>query len=367
VLRLATALGTRGHSVRIVAPHAPGLAERDEIDGIAILRVRYAAPERETLAYTGTMAEAVRAGWGGRLALLGLVRALGRTTRAIVAHGDAGWRPDLVHAHWWFPAGLAAVTPRGPGCPLVITMHGSDVRLAMQLPGAPRLARQVLRRARVRTAVSRWLAEQAMAFGGGAVEAAPMPIDDDVFTPGAHDDRPGDVVLFVGRLNRQKGVHHLLTAAALATAPVRLRVVGDGPDRAALEAQAAALGLSDRITWLPSMTPHRLADEYRRAAVVAMPSEGEGLGLVGVEAQACGTPVVAFASGGLVDVVRDGETGCLVPAGDAPAMARALDALLEHPDRRAAMGRAGVAHVRDRFSPAAVGERYAALLHRALT
>jgi glycosyltransferase involved in cell wall biosynthesis len=95
--------------------------------------------------------------------------------------------------------------------------------------------------------------------------------------------------------------------------------------------------------------------------VVVIPSVGEGLGLVAVEAQLCETPVIAFDSGGVTDTVIDGETGVLVPATDVTALAHAIDQLLQAPDRRAAMGRAGRMHALALFAPESAARRYAQL------
>jgi glycosyltransferase involved in cell wall biosynthesis len=366
VLRLAAAVRSIGHDVRVLAPHADGLAESDELDGIRVTRIRYAEPEHETLAYTGQMAESVKSSWSARFALLGMIRAFGDSTRAWVrGDGERDWRPDVIHAHWWFPSALGVVTPTAPRVPMVITMHGSDVRLAHTLPGGRVLAKRVLRQASVRTAVSSWLAAQAEAFGGGAVEVAPMPIDLARFQPDPSISRVQRRVLFVGRLNAQKGVALLLDAMALLPSDVTVTICADGPDRDALHAQAAALSLSDRVTWIPPVSQAALAGLYTSAAVVAMPSIGEGLGLVGVEAQACGTPVVGFASGGLPDVVRHEQTGLLVPEGDVRALADALRMVLDDPGRQARMGAAGVMHATSMFSPASVAARYDTVYARA--
>jgi glycosyltransferase involved in cell wall biosynthesis len=367
VLALATAVRAIGHDVRVIAPHAEGLADQEELNGIRVTRVRYAAPEQETLAYTGTMAESVKASWGARFALLGMIRAFGDATRAWTrGDGERDWRPDLIHAHWWFPSALGVVTPRAPVVPLVITMHGSDVRLAHTLPGGRVLAKRVLRQASVRTAVSSWLASRADAFGGGRVEVAPMPIDLSRFRSDHTVERAPRRILFVGRLNAQKGVAPLLDAVALLPSDVTLTICADGPDRDALHARAASLDLATRVTWIPPVAQHALAGLYSSAAVVAMPSIGEGLGLVGVEAQACGTPVVGFASGGLTDVVQHERTGLLVPEGNVPALAEALRTVLDNPVRRTAMGAAGVIHASSTFSPSAVGSRYDDIYQRAL-
>jgi glycosyltransferase involved in cell wall biosynthesis len=140
--------------------------------------------------------------------------------------------------------------------------------------------------------------------------------------------------------------------------PWTLDVVGDGPDRDALQARARALGVADRVRWLGHLPQHELPALYARSAALVIPSTDEGLGLVGVEAALCETPAVAYASGGLTDVVRDGVTGWLVPPGDVAALAHALDGVVERPTKARALGAAARVRALATFSPEAVGARY---------
>jgi len=369
VLRLAVALQARGARVSIIAPGAPGLAEHDCVESIPIHRVKYAAENAMTLAYTGRMVEEVRRSWHARFALVGLLRALRRAARDELAEAQRRNEPyDVLHAHWWFPAGLAlwgAGFGRERGRPTlgtVVTMHGSDVRLAQSLAPARALMRRVLASFGARTAVSSWLASAAERAAGLLVAVAPMPVDTSTFGRAASAKRAG--VLFVGRLNAQKGLSDLLAALAhpaMSTdtlAGITLDVVGDGTDREALHALAGSLGLAARVRWHGALPQAELVPRYQQAAVVVMPSREEGLGLVAVEAQLCGAPVVAYASGGLVDVVRKDAGGTLVPPGDISALATAIASLLLDPALAAAKADAAGKAVRDTFSPAAVADRY---------
>ena len=131
-------------------------------------------------------------------------------------------------------------------------------------------------------------------------------------------------LLFVGRLVERKGVQVLLEALArLRDRPgVRVRVVGDGPMRGALERQAATLGVADRVRFDGSVSTEELVRRFRECDVFVLPAvvdakgDTEGLGVVLIEALSYGKPVIASAAGGIVDIVRDGETGLLVPPGD---------------------------------------------------
>ena len=150
VLRLAQALGALGVEVHAVVPSAPGLTSEDRIEGVAVRRFRYAPAVRETLAYTGTMAEQVRGGLSGKLALGSLVAA---GARAAMTAARA-LRPAVVHAHSWFPGGIAGAAANAAlGVPLVTTAHGSDVRLVRTVPGGVQLLRSVVSLSAVVTSV----------------------------------------------------------------------------------------------------------------------------------------------------------------------------------------------------------------------
>jgi glycosyltransferase involved in cell wall biosynthesis len=356
ILRLAVALGARGIEVRVLAPAAARLSDRDTIEGIELRRFRYAPRRWETLAYTGTMAAQVGGSLRGKAALAGML-----SRGALAVRGAAAeFAPDVIHAHWWFPAGLLALGSLSSR-PLVTTLHGSDVRLARRSAWAPTLFRRVAARSAAVTAVSGYLAGEAQAMAPGCkVAVEPMPVNVELFSA-ASGPRAADRFLFVGRLNRQKGIALLLEALAALPSPASLDVAGDGEDRAELEARAASLGLARRVRWHGVQSQEQLAPLYRAATAVVIPSEDEGLGLVAVEAQLCEAPVIAFRSGGLTDVVDDGRTGILSAPGDVRALAIAMNALLARPDRGAALGAAGRTAALARYSPDVVASHYASI------
>jgi glycosyltransferase involved in cell wall biosynthesis len=357
ILRLAVALAERGVSVHAVAPSAPGVPLSAVLSGIPVTRFRYAPARWETLAYGGTMVDEAR-----RTAGITMLTFLAAARRA-VASAVRDQRSDVVHAHWWFPSGLAAVS--AAQVPIMTTMHGTDVRIARSVPLARPALRWVLGRSAVTTTVSRWLAEEVRAIAPAAAPVvAPMPAAVELFTPGG--SRDPRLILFVGRLNAQKGAKHLIRAVATMQGRTRLRVIGDGPDSTELHRQAGAQGLANRIEWLPAQPQHALVAHYRQAGIVVVPSIEEGLGMVAVEAQLCGATVVASASGGLRDVVQDGRTGRLVPPAAPEPLARALDALIADPAKTAALGAEGRRSALATFSPDVVAGRYAELYRQAL-
>lgn len=363
VHRLARALGDLGVVIRVVAPSARGLPALEVVDGVEVERFRYAPSGWERLAYTGTMAEEVTGSWRGRVAFAGFLAA--ESARA--ASSARAFGADVVHAHWWFPNAVAAAAA-GPltRAPLVTTIHGTDARVARGSAVLRVVARAVLARSAAVTTVSSWLASEMGAVAPGVpIEIAPMPVATSAFSPGDAPERGR--LLFVGRLNAQKGIAHALRALAAMREPATLDVVGEGPARRDHERLARDLGIAGRVTFHGAVRHEDLPPMYRRAGALVMPSVDEGLGLVAVEGALSGIPVVAFDSGGVRDVVRHGESGFLVPAGDSRALASALDAVVRDPDLATRLGGAGRAAALAHFSPEAAAARYAAVYERAIS
>jgi glycosyltransferase involved in cell wall biosynthesis len=162
---------------------------------------------------------------------------------------------------------------------------------------------------------------------------------------------PGGKVVFAGRLAPEKGLDALIEAIARVGAGAELDVAGDGPERARLEALAAARA-PGRVRFHGRLPKDRLLDLIRAAAVVAVPSRWhENQPMAVLEAFACGVPVVTTNLGGLPELVDQGRDGVVVDADDLQALAGALEGLLADPERAFAMGRAARAKAERRFAP----------------
>jgi glycosyltransferase involved in cell wall biosynthesis len=266
----------------------------------------------------------------------------------------------VVHAHWWIPAGLAA--PRD--LPTVVTLHGTDARLLQRLHGARVLARRALRPPRIVTAVSRFVARQVE-------RAIGIPVPDDRICPMPVSGDPvrstgGGGAVFVGRLTRQKRLDLALDALAEpeAAACHLLTVVGDGPERGALEERAASLKLGDRVRFVGRVDSTAVAGYLAAADLFLLPARDEGFGLAAVEALLAGVPVIVCADGGgLTEIVADGGGVAVDPAPAAIAGAIAsLQRDRSAADRAFAAGRRWAA----RLAPARVAERFEGWYREAL-
>jgi starch synthase len=179
----------------------------------------------------------------------------------------------------------------------------------------------------------------------------PTPQSDAAQRHGVDPDRP--YVLFVGRITRQKGVPHLLRAAHRLDPSVQLVLCAGAPDTPAIDQEFRALvdelrQTRDGVIWIPQMLPRpEVIGLLTRAAAFACPSVYEPLGIVNLEAMACGAPVVASAVGGIPEVVHDGVTGLLVPydekdpAAFEAAFGDALNQVVGDPAAAGRMGEAG--------------------------
>ncbi len=173
-------------------------------------------------------------------------------------------------------------------------------------------------------------------------------LDHTLYAPANEPLEPG-LVLFLGRLQKYKGVQFALQAMVRVRASVphaHMVVVGKGPYRAALERLAASLGMADAVRFCGHVSAEEKVALLRRAVVVVNPSPKEGWGLTSVEAAACGTPVVASNSPGLRESVRDGVSGFLVPHSDVSALAARLTDVLRDEALRARLSRGAIEHAR---------------------
>ncbi|WP_134766818.1 D-inositol-3-phosphate glycosyltransferase [Nocardioides sp. 1609] len=304
---------------------------------------------------------------------------------------------DAVHSHYWLSGQVGALARDRWGVPLVHSMHtmakvkngaladGDTPEPAARLIGEE----QVVEAADVLVANTALEAQQLVNLydaDPARVDVVHPGVDLDLFRPEplvaartALGLAPGAVVLlFAGRIQPLKAPDVLLRAVAvlLARDPgLRSRLVvpivggpsGSGLDRpSALAALAVELGVDDVVRFVPPVTQRELARWYAAATLVAVPSHNESFGLVAVEAQACGTPVVAAAVGGLTTVVRDGGSGLLVPSHDADAWATALGRVVDDPALRDRLAVGALAQAQE-FSWEATADQTLGVYRRART
>ncbi|HXK33471.1 MAG TPA: glycosyltransferase, partial [Dehalococcoidia bacterium] len=238
-------------------------------------------------------------------------------------------RPDLLHAlhltSYGFLAGLSGYRPS------IVSVWGTDILEAPHLTPAHRwITRRALANADAVTATGLRLAEATLPFApaGKPVSVIPYGVDLEQFVPdGRPQTRERVVVGTAGRLSPEKGLEHLLRAAALLRDEglgVDVVIAGEGPEEEPLRRLCDELRLGDRVRFHPWVEHERLAELLREYDIFAIPSTWEGFGVSAVEAAAMGLPVVGSDVHGIPDVVLNGETGLLAPPGDPRALADAI-------------------------------------------
>lgn len=178
-------------------------------------------------------------------------------------------------------------------------------------------------------------------------------VSNGVNIPQASPDQPETdpgLLLFVGRLHRVKGIYTLLEAMKNLSPSIRLTIIGDGPERERIQTAIQSAGLTSRVQMLGAKPAAEVSKWLFQSFALAVPSTYETQGIVVLEANAHGKPVIASANSGLAEVVRPGENGLLVPTGDAEALARAIDYCYNNPDISRKMGEKGIARMYERYT-----------------
>ena len=338
--RLARMLVAGGHAVHVFAPtgdRAPGQSLRTERNGLIIHRIGASKRTDDTLA-----------DWFAQL---------------IIQHSNPPF--DLLHAYYITHAGfVAAYAGRTLGVPSIVSARGNDLDRAVFDPGKAAHTLYALQHADAITANSRDLVRKAQALAPGReVTLIPNGVDAGHFKPAPPDeslqqslglgDRP--VLGFVGEARAKKGLAALLLAyrAVARTRSVALLLVGGvrGDDQDTLKVfQKQSPDLP--LVVVPYRAAEQLPAYYNLIDVLLLPSLRDGLPNALLEGMACERAIVATPVGGIPDAIRDGENGCLVPPGDAAALAAASLELLDDAQLRQRLGHAARETVIQHFTPA---------------
>lgn len=355
--------------VVVLCPHADGAAPVETMDGVEVIRYRYAPAALETLVNNGGIVTNLRNKPWKLFLVPGFV--LMQAWYALRLCRQRGI--DLVHAHWLIPQGLIATLL---GKPFLVTSHGADLYALRSRPFRA-LKRFVLRKARATTVVSSAMRDAVGELDVDVAQVAVVPMGVEMarlFVPGDATQRSRGELLFVGRLVEKKGLRYLLLAlpAVLRERPdVTLTIAGFGPDKDPLEAQVRELGLQDAVRFLGAVAQKDLPDLYRRAALFVAPfvraksGDQEGLPVALMEAVACGCPAIAGDVAGLRDILGAQAETCLVNPQDIDQLAEAILRQLRQPEEAAQRSLAMRTALRAHLSWEHVSARYMELLQGA--
>lgn len=334
--RLATSF-----NVIALVPDAPNADASGILDGVEVIRYRYAPRRLQTLVNHGGIATNLRRSKWKWLLVPGFLFGQYIAAKRLLKHR----RVDVIHAHWLLPQGFVARRlQQGAGVPYLVTSHGGDL-FGLRGRVLNALKRRVASSSAAMTVVSSAMRDEAGRVGlqPPRMTVLPMGVDmRDRFVPDPTIRRNSDELLFVGRLVPKKGLVHLLDAmpAVLAQRPAAILIIaGFGPEEDALKAQAGRLGIAASVNFLGAMAQSDLPVLYRRASLFVAPfirddsGNQEGLPVVLMEAIGCGCPVLVGEVAGIGDLLGDARADVCVQSGDSAALAAAIVGVLDDPDQ----------------------------------
>ncbi|GKV70029.1 glycosyl transferase [Sporosarcina sp. NCCP-2716] len=278
-------------------------------------------------------------------------------------------RYDVLHTHYWLSGLLGEKLKKTYSTPWIHTSHSLAVakEQATGLREPRRLKAEQLILSSADAVIATSLTEKALIQSSvrrsSPIAVIPIGVDS-VFSPGSHSMRRPLTFTFAGRLEETKGIFTLLRAFKLLTysdlldTPVRLRIIGgdetqvDAVNRQALSPrlQEAVRGIEDRVDFLGCLPQDKLAVHFQDSLAVIVPSYYESFGMVAVEAQACGSPVIASKVGGLGDIVLDKKTGLQTAPGNVKELASSMGFLAKRPDVARQLGRTAAQFAKQNFN-----------------
>ena len=342
VLALAQQLNRNGeHHVTVYTANHDRLPQREKVFGVDVVRM----PQLANI-FTTPIAPSFK----------------GRLKGHLMASGA-----DVVHIHWPPPLTerFASAAARAAGLPSVVTYH-CDLelpsvlgRLAVSFYLRWMAPKALYRAAKVIATTSSYAATSRLIWNVD-VEVIPNAVDIQRFRPDLdgssirqkHGLTDEPMILFTGRLVHHKGHETIISALALLPPPICLLIIGTGPTRPALEAQIRRLGLEARVIFAGTVTEEELPLYYAAADLCVLPSVArlEAFGIVGLEAMACGKPVILSDIPGVREVIEEGQQGYICAPLDPEAWASTIEKLIDYPVRARKLGERGRQRVLERFS-----------------
>lgn len=364
--------------VTVLAPHYPGAEKKEIMSGMQVCRFRYFFEKLEILAGSTGILPTLKHNrlyyllvpfflTGQLLSLLLLCHRL---------------KPDVLHAHWLIPQGLMAfIAEKVTGIPYIVTAHGADV-FGLRGTVFRRLKRMIVRRARAVTVVSKALSDalQEIYALHSPVKIIPMGVCSRTFSPDRKESAlkekygiHGPFLLYVGRLTEKKGVGFLIesmTRVIQEFPACKLLIIGSGELKDVLTQKVEELRLLDNVIFLGALSNQEIppfyatADLFIGSSIQTEEGDTEGFGLTFVEAAMSGCMIVGSDVGGISDIIKDNETGFLVPEKDSKAIADRVIYCLQNMERVKGIRERARKRCIDQYDFQVIARRYSELLQK---
>lgn len=335
---LCKRLTTQFHVIALV-PDAADADANGFLDGVEVIRYRYAPRKLQTLVNNGGIVNNLKTFWWKWFLVPSFLLSQYFMTRKILSERKI----DVIHAHWLIPQGwIAHSLSKLFNISFIVTSHGGDL-FGLQGNILTKVKKKVAEDATAMTVVSQAMKEylEQISIQPKILEVIPMGVDlQNRFTPKPDIQRHKNELLFVGRLVPKKGLNFLLDALAILvrTRPeLSLKIVGFGPEEANLKKQVQQLKLENNVKFLGALSQDKLPDQYRQATLFVAPfvradnGDQEGLPVALMEAIGCGCPAVVGHVAGIEDLLGEDIKHIAVNSHNKPELIAAISAALDEP------------------------------------
>lgn len=357
------------YNLVVLAPHHYKAKKFEIIDGLRIYRFPYFLPEKyQKLCYDGGILPNIKKSFLAKIQVPFFLLSEYFSIKKIMGKEKI----DLVHAHWIFPNGfLAALLKKKYGVPLIVTVHGSDI-FALKNFIFRLIQKITLKNCDMCTVNSSATETEVLKrfpeFKNKIVKI-PMGVDLEKFRKKNNvlkKYKEENIILFVGRLSKQKGVEYLISAMPDVLKKIknaRLLIIGEGQSKQDLEKLTRKLRLDKAIDFLGGVAQEDLVDYYNASKAVVLPSLSsktgtEGLGLVLLEAMATKTAVVGSNIGGIKDIIKDKETGLLSEQKNPRSLSKCIITLLKDKNLRGKVALNGQKFVKKNYSWGLISNKF---------
>lgn len=372
VYELSDRLARNGRKIIVLAPHAYGSDKAEKLGNMEIRRFQYFIPSKlQKIAYGAGIIPNVRGSFLAKLQVPFFLMSEFFAARSLIGKHN----PDIVHAHWIIPQGLIGfVLKKIYKVPLIVTVHGSDL-FPLKNFLFKKIQKIILKNCDICTvnseATKNEIAKRFPEFSD-KLNIIPMGVDTKIFSKNDRirnkfkQYRNKKIILFVGRLNEQKGVEYLIKALSIVKSKfpnALLLIIGEGKYKLELEKLVSSLKLNGHVKFLGAFEHKKISDYYNLADVFVLPSVTgrigtEGLGLVLLEAMACGTCVVATSSGGIKFIVKDNENGLLVEERNEIDMANKIIKVLSDKKLRDKLAENGRKYAKEKYDWGNIAKKF---------
>lgn len=361
VYELSSRLAQKGNKMIVLAPHDYQSKKEENMGNIYVHRFKYFIPEKlQKLAYGAGIIPNARSSFAAKLNIPFFLLYEYLATKKLIRK----YSPDIIHAHWLIPQGIIGAYLKNNKIKLIVSVHGSDL-FPLKNSMFKSLQRKVLKNCDICTvnsdATKNEIIKRFPEYKN-KIRVIPMGVDTKSFTKRNVKSKfrqyqNQKIILFVGRLNEQKGIEYLIKAMPEVNKRiknVKLLIIGQGEYKNQLQKLADSLNLAN-VEFLGSIPHQKLVDYYNLADVFVLPSVTskigtEGQGLVLLEAMSCGTPVIGAGTGGITTIIRNNENGLLVKERDEADLAHSIIKILSDNKLKQKLSKNGIKFVKDNYS-----------------